>query len=56
VAPVRVQEEVQDKAVDEPLIVVEQPHTVAQLLSYLVHMGIVADNHDLVTWRIFSIS
>jgi len=48
VAPVRIEEEIQDKAVDQPLIVVEQPHTVTQLLSDLVHVGIVADNHDLV--------
>ena len=46
VAPVGVQEEVEDKAVDQPLIVVEQPYTVTQLLLYLVYMGIVADNHD----------
>ena len=46
-APVGVQEEVKDKAVDQPLVVIEQPYTVTQLLSYLVNMGIVADNHDL---------
>ena len=46
-APVGVQEEVEDKAVDQPLVVIEQPDTVTQLLLYLVYMGIVADNHDL---------
>ena len=46
-APVGVQEEVEDKAVDQPLVVVEQPYTVAQLLLYFVYMCTVADNHDL---------
>ena len=46
-APVGVQEEVKDKAVDQPLVVVQQPSTVTQLLSYFVYMGIVADNHYL---------
>ena len=47
VTPVRVQEEVQDKAVDQPLIVVEQPDTVSQLLLYLFHVCFVTHNHGL---------
>ena len=47
VTPVRVQEEVQHEAVDQPLIVVEQPDTVSQLLLYLFHVCFVTHNHVL---------
>ena len=43
--PVGVKEEIEDKAVDQPLIVVEQPHTVFELLPNLVYVGLDADNH-----------
>ena len=49
VVPVGVEEEIEDEAVDQPLIVVEQPHTVSQLLSNLLYMSLVADNHG---WRV----
>ena len=47
VTPVRVQEEIQDEAVDQPLIVVEQPDTVSQLLLYLFYVSLVTHNHGL---------
>ena len=43
--PVGVEEEIEDEAVDQPLIVVEQPDTVSQLLLYLFHVCFVTHNH-----------
>ena len=43
--PVRVEEEIEDKAIDQPLIVVKQPYTIPQLLANFLYVRIVADNH-----------
>ena len=53
--PVVVEEEIEDEAVDQPLIVVEQPHTVSQLLSNLLYMSLVADNHGQSPKNLFKV-